>query len=82
MVRLLATGVVLSAVGALLAAPVPTDSRKPAAFPAGRYVLAGAGEPARGDDVYEFTKTFQLRAGQYVLSGGMKPTDAPTLEFS
>jgi hypothetical protein len=75
MVRLLATGVVLAAVGAVMAAPVPTESRKPAAFPAGRYVLGGAGEPALGDDVYEFTKTFQLRAGQHVLSGGVKPTD-------
>jgi hypothetical protein len=76
MLRLLATGAVLAAVSALLAAPAPGDTRKPAAFPAGSYVLAGAGEPARGDDLYEFTKTFQLKPGHYVLSGGTKPTDS------
>src|SRR5690242_10996155 len=73
--RALAAGVVLAAVGALLAAPVPAETRKPAAFPAARYVLAGAGEPAQGDDTFEFTKTFRLKPGQYVLSGGPKPTD-------
>jgi len=73
--RTLAASVVLAAVGALLAAPVPAETRKPAAFPAGRYVLTGAGEPAQGDDVYEFTKTFRLKPGQYILSGGPKPTD-------
>jgi hypothetical protein len=75
MQRILATSVVLVAVGVLLAAPVPAETRKPAAFPAGRYVLTGAGEPAAGDDVYEFTKSFKLKIGQYVLSGGPKPTD-------
>src|SRR5262245_11810039 len=75
MLRLLATGVVLLAVGALLAAPTPSETRKPAAFRAGRYVLTGADEPAQGEDVYEFTKTFRLKPGQYVLSGGSKPTD-------
>src|SRR5215510_16408332 len=75
MLRLLATSVVLLAVGALIAAPVPADTRKPAAFPAGIYVLTGADEPAQGTDVYEFTKTFRLKPGQYVLSGGPKPTD-------
>jgi hypothetical protein len=75
MLRLLATGVVLLAVGALVAAPVPAEPRKPAAFPAGPYVLTGAGEPAQGNDVFEFTKTFRLKTGQYVLSGGSKPTD-------
>src|SRR5262245_60381584 len=75
MLRLPATGVVLLAVGALLAAPVPGETRKPAAFPAGIYVLTGADEPAQGTDVYEFTKTFRLKPGQYVLSGGPKPTD-------
>jgi hypothetical protein len=75
MLRLLATGVVLLAVGALVAAPVPAETRKPAAFPAGHYVLTGADEPAQGNDVFEFTKTFRLKSGQYVLSGGPKPTD-------
>jgi hypothetical protein len=75
MQRLLATGTVLAAVSALLASPAPGETRKPAAFPAGHYVLAGAGEPALGGDVYEFTKTFRLKPGQYVLSGGAKPTD-------
>jgi hypothetical protein len=70
-----ATAVVFAAVGVLLAAPVPAETRKPAAFPAGHYVLAGAGEPAQGTDVFEFTKTFRLRPGQYILSGGEKPTD-------
>jgi hypothetical protein len=65
----------VAAGGALLAAPVPAETRKPAAFPAGHYVLAGAGEAAQGDDVYEFTKSFRLKPGQYVLSGGPKPTD-------
>jgi hypothetical protein len=74
MLRSFATGVVLLAVGALLAAPVPNETRKPAAFPAGRYVLTGAGEPAQGDDVYEFNKPFRLKPGQYILSGGSKPT--------
>lgn len=75
MLRLLATSAVLLAVGGLGAAPVPANARKPAAFPAGIYVLAGATEPAQGTDVYEFTKTFRLKPGQYVLSGGPKPTD-------
>src|SRR5207248_1163420 len=75
MLRSLATGVILLALGAVVAAPVPGETRKPAAFPAGHYVLAGGGEPARGDDVYEFTKTFRLKPNQYVLSGGPKPTD-------
>jgi hypothetical protein len=75
MLRLFAAGVVLAALGTLVAAPVPADMRKPAAFPAGHYVLAGASEAAQGDDVYEFTKTFRLKPGQYVLSGGPKPTD-------
>jgi hypothetical protein len=74
--RAIETVVVLVAAGAVLAAPVPTDTRKPAAFPAGHYVLAGAGEPAAGSDAFEFTKAFRLRPGQYVLSGGPKPTDA------
>jgi hypothetical protein len=73
--RTFATLVVLAACGTLLAAPVPAETRKPAAFPAGHYVLAGAGEPAVGHDVFEFTKTFRLRQGQYVLSGGPKATD-------
>jgi hypothetical protein len=67
--------IALLAGGTLLAAPVPGETRKPAAFPAAHYVLAGAGEPAQGDDVYEFMKTFRLRPGQFVLSGGSKPTD-------
>lgn len=75
MLRLLTTATVLLAVGALIAAPVPVETRKPAAFPAGRYILSGAGEAAQGDDAYEFTNTFRLRAGQYILSGGPKPTD-------
>ncbi|MBN9118595.1 MAG: hypothetical protein J0I06_05485 [Planctomycetes bacterium] len=75
MLRLLAAGAVLLAAGALVAAPVPGETRKPAAFPAGSYVLTGAGEPARGDDVFEFTRTFRLKPGRYVLSGGPKPTD-------
>ena len=75
MLRLLATGVVLLAVGGLVAAPVPGETRKPAAFPAGIFVLTGADEPAHGTDVFEFTKTFRLKPGQYVLSGGPKPTD-------
>ena len=75
MLRLFAAGVVLAVLGTLVAAPVPADMRKPAAFPAGHYVLAGAGEAAQGSDVYEFTKTFRLKPNQYVLSGGAKPTD-------
>jgi hypothetical protein len=73
--RMFATAVVFGAVGVLLAAPVPAETRKPAAFPAGHYVLTGAGEPAQGNDVFEFTKTFRLRPGQYILSGGEKPTE-------
>jgi hypothetical protein len=75
MKRLYAFGVIVAAVGTLLAAPVPVENKKPAAFPAGHYVLAGSGEPARGEDVFEFTKPFQLRSTQYILSGGPKPTD-------
>ena len=75
MLRILSTGVVVLALGALVAAPVPAETRKPAAFPAGHYVLAGGGEAAQGDDVYEFTKSFRLKTNQYVLSGGPKPTD-------
>lgn len=75
MKRIFATGIVLASVGMVLASPVPNETRKPAAFPAGHYVLTGAGEPARGEDVLEFTKAFHLRPGQYVLSGGSKPTD-------
>ena len=75
MLRLLATGVVVLAVGALVAAPVPAEARKAAAFPAGIYVLTGADEPGQGTDGYEFTKTFRMKPGQYVLSGGPKPTD-------
>ncbi len=54
---------------------MPAENRKPAAFPAGHYILGGSGEAARGEDVHEFTKPFQLRSNQYVLSGGPKPTD-------
>jgi hypothetical protein len=75
MKRLLAFGVIWAAVGVLLAAPVSVDNAKPAAFPAGHYVLGGSGEPARGEDVFEFMKPFQLRSTQYILSGGPKPTD-------
>lgn len=75
MSRVLAAGAVLAAVGGLVAAPVPADAPKPAAFPAGHYVLAGGGEPALGGDVFEMTKTFRLRPAHYVLSGGPKPTD-------
>lgn len=75
MLRFIATSVILGTTGALLAAPVPSETRKPAAFPAGHYVLTGADEAAQGHDVYEFTKTFRLNPGQFVLSGGPKPTD-------
>lgn len=75
MLRFIAMSVVLAAAGVLFAAPVPSETRKPAAFPAGRYVLTGADETAQGADVYEFTKTFRLKPGQFVLSGGPKPTD-------
>ena len=75
MERYLTTGAVVLVVGALVAAPVPPDTRTPAAFPAGQYVLGGSGEAARGEDRYEFTKTFRLKRDQYVLSGGPKPTD-------
>ncbi|VTR95826.1 unnamed protein product [Gemmata massiliana] len=68
-------GAIVLVAGALVAAPVPPDARKPAAFPPGQYVLGGSGEAARGEDRYEFTKTFRLNRGQYVLSGGPKPTD-------
>src|SRR5262245_27405755 len=74
--RMLTFGVLAGLAGVLLAAPIPKDNRNPAAFPAGRYVLAGAGEAATGDDVLEIVKTFRLRPGQYILSGGQKPTDA------
>src|SRR5579872_686750 len=75
MKRLFAFGVILAAMGGVLASPVPAETRKAAAFPAGHYILAGGGEPGRGEDVHEFTKAFHLRQGQYVLSGGEKPTD-------
>jgi hypothetical protein len=65
----------LAAVGAGLASPVRPDNRKPAAFPAGRYVLAGEKEAARGDDTLELTKAFRLRPNQFVLSGGPSPAD-------
>jgi hypothetical protein len=80
MTRLLATGVMVFALAALPAAPVPAETRKPAAFPAGQYVLTGADEPAKGDDVYEFPKTFRLKRGQYVLSGGSKPSDLVVID--
>src|SRR5262245_12995509 len=75
MLRFVATSVVLAAVGVLFAAPVAPETRKPVASPAGQYVLTGADETAQGNDVYEFTKTFHLKPGQFVLSGGPKPTD-------
>jgi hypothetical protein len=75
MKRAFAFGVIVAAAGMVLAAPVPAETRKPAAFPAGHYVLTGCGEPGRGEDVLELTKPFHLRPGQYVLSGGSKPTD-------
>jgi hypothetical protein len=75
MKSLFAFAVILAAMGVVLSSPVPKDTRKPAAFPAGHYVLTGTGEPGRGDDVHEFTKPFHMRPGQYVLSGGSKPTD-------
>jgi|GEM_PF-6361755 len=80
MLRFVLSIVVLAAVGVLLAAPVPAETRKPAAFPAGHYILTGAGEPAQGTDVYEFTKTFRLKPGQYILSGGEKPTDSIVID--
>lgn len=76
MKRLFATLALALVAGGVLAAPVPpVGERKPAAFPAGHYVLGGAAEAARGGDVFEITTAFRPRAGQYVLSGGPKPTD-------
>lgn len=76
MKRFFATLALALAAGAVLAAPVPpVEARKPAAFPAGHYVLCGAPEAAHGSDVFEITKAFRPRAGHYVLSGGPKPTD-------
>ncbi|MDB5313780.1 MAG: hypothetical protein JWO38_7982 [Gemmataceae bacterium] len=57
------------------ASPVPAEARKAAAFPAGKYVLGGEKEAAKGDDVMDLKKTFRLKANQYVLSGGPSPTD-------
>lgn len=72
-----AMGVVglVAVVGFVTGAPVPTDTGKPAAFPVGRYVLGGEKDSARGRDVLELTKTFRLKPGQYVFSGGPSPTD-------
>jgi hypothetical protein len=76
MKRFFATVVLALAAGGVLAAPVPpAEARKPAAFPAGHYVLCGAPEAARGGDVFEITTAFRPRTGHYVLSGGPKPTD-------
>lgn len=60
--------------------PRTIDKGKPAPMPAGRYVLAGAAEAARGDDVFELMKDFYLRDGQFVLSGGPNPTDRITVD--
>ncbi len=69
-----AVGVVgLGLVGAALASPAPRERQ--AAFPPGRYVLAGGVDAATGDDVLELREKFRLRPNQYVLSGGPKPTD-------
>ncbi len=50
MKRVLMIGVVLAAVGGVLASPIPAENRKPAAFPAGHYILGGSwsGCPRRG----------------------------------
>ena len=67
--------IVAGLAGALFASPIPRDRAVPAAFPPGRYVLAGGDDPATGDDVLELKEKFRLRANQYILSGGKKPTD-------
>lgn len=74
----LAAGCLLAATAA--GSPRTIDRGKPAPMPAGRYVLAGTAEPARGDDVHELMKDFYLRDGQYILSGGPNPTDLITVD--
>jgi hypothetical protein len=56
-------------------APIPVIERKPAAFPAGKYILGGHKETARGDDVLDLTKAFRLKKDQYIISGGPSPAD-------
>lgn len=68
--------VALAGAGLVVASPVPAEGRRPAAFPAGRYVLGGEKEAAKGDDVQELTKSFRMKPGQYLLSGGPSPKDA------
>jgi hypothetical protein len=72
--RYVVAAVGLGLVGLAVASPVPRE-QPAAAFPAGRYVLAGGVDAATGDDVLELKDKFRLRPNQYVLSGGKKPTD-------
>lgn len=68
---------------ALVGSPSPAvpksetpDSRVTAeGFPAGTYISCSGNKPAKGQDAAKHESRFKLEPGQYVLSGGPRPTD-------
>jgi hypothetical protein len=56
-------------------AVVPGEGDPGYIFPPGKYILGGGPKAARGKDLLELQKPFRLRPGQFILSGGQRPTD-------
>jgi hypothetical protein len=53
----------------------PAPAVADGAIPGGEYVIADGGTTATERNVHRFDAPFSLRPGQFVLSGGPKPTD-------